>query len=87
MQERIRKRYDKGLMATHRRRHLRKWALWNRYESFRAKMSIDFRVLNKRYYWHKKVRYATPEEVIAALEAGVRRTQSEMERLLTTNLF
>ncbi|QGH72175.1 MAG: hypothetical protein [Caudovirales sp. ctOwN3] len=79
--ERIRKRYDKSLMATHRRRHLRKWALWNRYEAFQGKLYVEFRVLPKRYYWHKKRDSLTAE----ALANAIRKIQRMQEANILLN--
>ena len=67
MQERIRKRYDKGLMATHRRRHLRKWAVWNRYEAFRGRLYLGFKILPRRYYWHKELAPLTEDSLVDAI--------------------
>ena len=67
MQEGIRKRYPKTKMAVHRRRTMRKWAVWNRYESFRARVRHGFKVYPKRYYWHKKTVPLTEESLIDAL--------------------
>lgn len=67
MQERIRKRYAKTKMAIHRRRMLRRWAAWNRYESFKARLYVGFKVKPRRYYWHKKRLPLTEETLVDAI--------------------
>ena len=52
--EAIRRRYPKTKMAVHRRRHLAKWAVWNRYTRFKGLLWLQFHVLPKPYYWHKR---------------------------------
>ena len=83
MQERIRKRYPKTKMETHRRRMLRKWAVWNRYEGFRARVAVDFRVLPRRYYWHKRKVELNEANLIEA----IRRIQSHDYTLMPGNIF
>ena len=83
MQEQIRKRYPKTKMAVHRRRTMRKWAVWNRYEGFRARVAVDFRVLPRRYYWHKKKVPLTEANLIEA----IRKIQSYDYQLMPGNIF
>lgn len=87
MQERIRKRYPKTKMETHRRRMMRKWAVWNRYESFKARVKTGFKVYHRVWYWHKRVKFLTLEETLERVALGITRQRKEMERRIKENVF
>ena len=87
MQEQIRKRYPKTKMAVHRRRTMRKWAVWNRYESFQARVKTGFKVYSRKWYWHKKVRHLSTEEMLEEIAKGIRRSTVLMERRMKENIF